>query len=816
MSPRDLAAFARTSFLSNAAIKDYYVLGFSINRHLKPYLPFPAQFRDLQDVTGTLIAGSHALRFFLRMPHADTDLNIYVHRAHAREVGRHLINVQGYSFVPWSPNILVPFLRGCQDGRSWRENGDVHDGFGDILYNKGTVHGFFCFRRMCGDGVWRVVNLTVATHSPFHVIINMHSTCVMNIIAAHTAVSLYAHATFVRCSAIPLNFGTTTPLHSVAEEKDKYIARGFVMDDSLNISETVSILGGGIVRVVGDEHCWTIPLDGQGMSVAPPTDENSILVNSWRVIGAKRWTMVECAIVDLPLHEYSYVTVRPVDVVAMANCHLRFGSGNLCLRDQERVDEIHCDIVNAFRSTANAYSALTIKSAEPYDVMERKIDKIIDLVSSPKQPVQHPSARAVPLKRKRVVFSDGTADEDSQRSDGSQNEDSDGIHSTNNEGSLSPKVVPAKNIAKKRELESEGCVEPADALAGPECCPVANFTIADTIMNSPSELSSDRVVEPLLEKSTKRLILFPIRNPEIWNFYKLAQSCSWTAEEMDLSTDIKQWTTRLTSDERHFISTVLAFFAASDAIVNENLVERFLDEVQIAEARCFYGFQLMIENVHTEVYSLLIDTLIKDGPERLELFNAIDTIPCVRRKAEWAMKWTADTRSSFAERLVAFATVEGIFFSASFASIFWLKKRGLMPGLTFSNELICRDEGLHTEFACLLFNQLVNKPRPETVAAIVCEAVSVEQQFVAEALSIDLIGMNSTLMNQYVEFVADRLLLSLGNDKVYQSNNPFEFMDMISLTGKTNFFERRVSEYARANIDCSKSGDSNPATHSAL
>ena len=240
--------------------------------------------------------------------------------------------------------------------------------------------------------------------------------------------------------------------------------------------------------------------------------------------------------------------------------------------------------------------------------------------------------------------------------------------------------------------------------------------------------------EPLLDKSSNRLVLFPIRYPDIWNFYKLAQSCAWTAEEMDLSVDAKEWTSRLTDGERRFISTVLAFFAASDAIVNENLVERFSSEVQVAEARCFYGFQIMIENVHTEVYSLLIDTLVKDGPERHMLFNAIETIPCVQRKSEWALRWISDPRSTFAERLVAFAAVEGIFFSSSFAGIFWLKKRGLMPGLTFSNELISRDEGLHTDFACLLFSHLVHKPQPDVVANIVREAVTVEKQFVTGEL----------------------------------------------------------------------------------
>ncbi|KAF7970486.1 hypothetical protein HWV62_23851 [Athelia sp. TMB] len=267
---------------------------------------------------------------------------------------------------------------------------------------------------------------------------------------------------------------------------------------------------------------------------------------------------------------------------------------------------------------------------------------------------------------------------------------------------------------------------------------------------------------------------------------------------MDLSVDVKEWTARLNDKERHFISTVLAFFAASDAIVNENLVERFTSDVQAAEARCFYGFQIMIENVHTEVYSLLIDTLIKDGPERQRLFRAVEMIPCVNQKARWALKWISDKKTSFPERLVAFAAVEGIFFSGSFASIFWLKKRGLMPGLTFSNELINRDEGLHTEFACLLFNHLRFKPTHEVITQIICEAVDIEQRFVTGEYR----GMNCQLMKTYIEFVADRLLVALGCTKIYESENPFDFMEMISLTGKTNFFERRVSEYAKANIVC--------------
>jgi ribonucleoside-diphosphate reductase subunit M2 len=309
--------------------------------------------------------------------------------------------------------------------------------------------------------------------------------------------------------------------------------------------------------------------------------------------------------------------------------------------------------------------------------------------------------------------------------------------------------------------------------------------------------------------------------------YKKHEASFWTAEEMDLSRDVVDWTTRLTDNERYFISHVLAFFAASDGIVNENLVERFSNEVQAAEARCFYGFQIMMENVHSETYSLLIDTLVKDPTQRTYLFDAVETIPCVRRKADWALRWISDKRSTFAERLVAFAAVEGIFFSGSFASIFWLKKRGLMPGLTFSNELISRDEGLHTDFACLLFGHLKKRPHPDTVRRIVTEAVVIEQNFLtgewplsqcrclprslvgcADALPVGLIGMNAVLMCQYIEFVADRLLVSLGNPKEYNVSNPFDFMDMISLQGKTNFFEKRVSDYSKSGINHTSSPQS--------
>lgn len=279
----------------------------------------------------------------------------------------------------------------------------------------------------------------------------------------------------------------------------------------------------------------------------------------------------------------------------------------------------------------------------------------------------------------------------------------------------------------------------------------------------------------------------------------------WTEEEIDLSKDIHDWNNKLNDDERHFISHVLAFFAASDGIVNENLVERFSNEVQVAEARCFYGFQIMMENIHSETYSLLIDTYIKEHNQREFLFNAIETIPCIKRKADWAMRWIKDKNSSFGERLVAFAAVEGIFFSGSFASIFWMKKRGLMPGLTFSNELISRDEGLHTDFACLLFTHLRRRPHPDTICAIITEAVTIEQEFLTDAIPVNLIGMNAELMCQYIEFCADRLLLAFNNDKHYNANNPFDFMDLISLQGKTNFFEKRVSDYARANVSFSGS-----------
>ncbi|KAJ5042875.1 uncharacterized protein L3040_004267 [Drepanopeziza brunnea f. sp. 'multigermtubi'] len=306
--------------------------------------------------------------------------------------------------------------------------------------------------------------------------------------------------------------------------------------------------------------------------------------------------------------------------------------------------------------------------------------------------------------------------------------------------------------------------------------------------------------EPLLRENPQRFVLFPIKYHEIWQMYKKAEASFWTAEEIDLSKDLHDWNNRLNDDERYFISHVLAFFAASDGIVNENLVERFSGEVQVPEARCFYGFQIMMENIHSETYSLLIDTYIKEQSQKTYLFNAIDTIPCIKKKADWAVKWIEDKNSTFAQRLVAFAAVEGIFFSGSFASIFWLKKRGLMAGLTFSNELISRDEGLHTDFACLLFSHLNHRPSKQAVQDVITEAVEIEQEFLTEALPCALLGMNANLMKQYIEFVADRLLLSLGNEKFYKSTNPFDFMENISLAGKTNFFEKRVGDYQKAGV----------------
>jgi ribonucleoside-diphosphate reductase beta chain len=319
----------------------------------------------------------------------------------------------------------------------------------------------------------------------------------------------------------------------------------------------------------------------------------------------------------------------------------------------------------------------------------------------------------------------------------------------------------------------------------------------DAEMSTPP--SGSTAVEPILSENPGRFVLFPIVHDDIWAYYKKAEASFWTAEEIDLEPDLVDWAQKLNDDERHFIKHVLAFFAASDGIVNENLAENFVAEVQYTEAKFFYGFQIMMENIHSETYSLLIDTYIKDSAEKAGLFNAIETLDCVKKKADWALRWIDN--GSFAERLVAFAAVEGIFFSGSFCSIFWLKKRGLMPGLSFSNELISRDEGLHCDFACLLYNDHVtNKLPKEQISEIICDAVEMEKEFVTDSLPVKLIGMNADLMGQYIEFVADRLLIELGNEKVYNATNPFDFMEMISLQGKTNFFEKRVAEYQKSGV----------------
>ena len=307
------------------------------------------------------------------------------------------------------------------------------------------------------------------------------------------------------------------------------------------------------------------------------------------------------------------------------------------------------------------------------------------------------------------------------------------------------------------------------------------------------------MVEPILKENKDRFVIFPIKHHDLWEWYKKCEASFWTAEEIDLHQDLTDWKTKLNDDERYFIKHILAFFAASDGIVNENLAENFVNEVQYSEAKFFYGFQIMMENIHSETYSLLIDTYVKDDAEKDKLFNAIETFPAIKKKADWALKWIES--DSFAERLIAFAGVECIFFSGAFCSIFWLKKRGLMPGLTFSNELISRDEGVHCDYAVHLHNNhLVNKVPKERITEILTDALEIEKEFITESLPVSLIGMNAKLMTQYLEFVTDRLLVELNCDKVYNSTNPFEFMDMISLQGKTNFFEKRVSEYQKAGV----------------
>ena len=306
-------------------------------------------------------------------------------------------------------------------------------------------------------------------------------------------------------------------------------------------------------------------------------------------------------------------------------------------------------------------------------------------------------------------------------------------------------------------------------------------------------------IEPILQENKNRFVIFPIKHQDIWEFYKSMEASFWTAEEIDLSQDLNDWNNKLSEDEKYFVKHILAFFAASDGIVNENLAENFVNEVQYAEAKFFYGFQIMMENIHSETYSLLIDTYVKDEAEKTQLFTAIDVFPDIKKKADWALKWIES--DSFAERLIAFAAVEGIFFSGSFCSIFWLKKRGLMPGLTFSNELISRDEGVHCDFAVHLHNHhLVNKVPKARIREIIVNALDIEREFITESIPVSLIGMNATLMTQYLEFVTDRLLVELGCDREYNTPNPFDFMDMISLQGKTNFFEKKVAEYQKSGV----------------
>jgi len=308
------------------------------------------------------------------------------------------------------------------------------------------------------------------------------------------------------------------------------------------------------------------------------------------------------------------------------------------------------------------------------------------------------------------------------------------------------------------------------------------------------------MTEKILQDNPGRFVLFPIEHGDLWKLFKQQEACFWTAEEIDLGQDVYDWENKLNADEQHFVKHVLAFFAASDGIVNENLAMNFVNEVQYTEAKFFYSFQMMMENIHSETYSLLIDSYIKDKEEQNKLFNAVETIPAIKKKADWAIKWI--NSESFVERLVAFAAVEGIFFSGSFCSIFWLKKRGLMPGLTFSNELISRDEGMHCDYACHLFNNHIeNKISEKRIKEIICGALKIEKEFIIEALPVRLIGMNSDLMSQYLEFVTDRLLVALGCSKVYNVENPFDFMQNIALQGKTNFFEKRVAEYQKAGVN---------------
>ncbi|KAL7543906.1 hypothetical protein ACHAWF_007481 [Thalassiosira exigua] len=361
------------------------------------------------------------------------------------------------------------------------------------------------------------------------------------------------------------------------------------------------------------------------------------------------------------------------------------------------------------------------------------------------------------------------------------------------------RAVTPTSVSSASDLSVDSSLDGDEALSRPSS-PQQEAPVSDHKLD---ELMGRHEEEPLLKENPGRFVLFPIQDPEIWQMYKKAEASFWTAEEIDLACDLKDWDS-LTDNERHFVSHILAFFAASDGIVNENLAGNFATEVTSPEARCFYGFQIAVENIHSETYSLLIDTYIKDQVEKSHLLNAIETVPCVQKKARWALQWCDANHASFAERMIAFAAVEGIFFSGSFCAIFWLKKRGLMPGLCFSNELISRDEGMHCDFACLLYAKMVNKLPEERILKIVTDAVEIEKEFVVDALPVELIGMNSGLMCEYIEFCADRLLHALGCPKHYKVQNPFEWMEMISLQGKTNFFEKRVGEYAKSGVGVDK------------
>uniref|UniRef100_A0A914V5P6 ribonucleoside-diphosphate reductase n=1 Tax=Plectus sambesii TaxID=2011161 RepID=A0A914V5P6_9BILA len=363
-----------------------------------------------------------------------------------------------------------------------------------------------------------------------------------------------------------------------------------------------------------------------------------------------------------------------------------------------------------------------------------------------------------------------------------------------------------QNKALGKENQTTELTTPRSPLKGslktnsPPHSPLKKSKTSDDAVAASRQMSDLSVEdEPLLRENPNRFVIFPIKYHDIWQFYKKAVASFWTVEEVDLAKDLADWD-RMKPDERFFISRVLAFFAASDGIVNENLVERFSQEVQVTEARFFYGFQIAVENIHSEMYSQLIETYVRDQDERHKLFNAITEFECIKKKADWALRWIGDKNASFAERVLAFAAVEGIFFSGSFAAIFWLKKRGLMPGLTHSNELISRDEGLHRDFACLMFSHVVNKPTIERINEIIMDAVRIEQEFLTEALPVDMIGMNGRLMAQYIEYVADHLLGELNCDRIFNVENPFDFMENISLEGKTNFFEKRVGEYQKMGV----------------